>query len=180
MSTETKLVSLTDLDFVPYLNENGEINPELSGLIGVYAIFNKDRELLFVGYSRDVYSSLKQHLIRHPQSCYWFKLKTIDRPSRKVLEEIRQTWLKENNTNPEIDLRESASWTQPIDIKPMMSDEEKEKYAQCTELEQIKLLKKISRRIQANIEAQLESRQCKMSMRFNPKLKEQGLLDLKS
>ena len=55
----------------------------------------------------------------------------------------------------------------------------KETYKNSDELGKIKLLKTVSRRVQADIEETLKQRGNRMKIRFNPKLKEQGLLDLK-
>ena len=179
MNTNTELPTLASQPFLPYL-EDGAINEELQKKIGVYAIFNCDRQLQFVGYSRDIYLSLKQHLVRQPQSCYWIKLQTIDRPSRTVLEEIRASWIAENGTTPIGNDSAAAIWTQPIDAKPTMTEEEKAQYEKSEDIQKIKMLKQVARRVQADIEEQLKQRQVNMDIRFNPKLKEQGLLDLKS
>ena len=179
MSSQTELSTLADLEFLPYLDENGLINEDLTKKIGVYAIYNQDQELQFVGYSRDIYFSLKQHLVRQPQNCYWLKLQTIDRPSRSILEETRQAWISENGSIPAGNGVAEASWNQPIDAKTTMTEAEKAQYNQIEEIQQIKLLKKIARRVQADVEEQLKQRQVNIDIRFNPKLKEQGLLDLK-
>ena len=179
MSSQTELSTLADLEFLPYLDENGAINEDLTKKIGVYAIYNQDRELQFVGYSRDIYFSLKQHLVRQPQGCYWVKLQTIDRPSRAILEATRQAWISENEAIPVGNGAAEAIWNQPIDAKTTMTEAEKAQYNQLEEIQQIKLLKKVARRVQADIEEQLQQRQVNIDIRFNPKLKEQGLLDLK-
>ncbi len=58
MATQTEIISLTQLDYLPYLDDNGHISEEIHGKIGVYAIFNLEKSLEFVGYSRDLYLSL--------------------------------------------------------------------------------------------------------------------------
>ena len=179
MSTQTEISALNSLEYFPYLDDNGCISENLSGKIGVYAIFDPEKVLQFVGYSRDIYLSLKQHLVRQPQHCYWLKFQTIARPSRTVLEEMRQAWIKENGTLPPGNSTDEAKWTQPIDTKLAMTEAEKTEYQKGTELEQIKLLKKIARRVEEDIQGQLKVRGVQMDIRFNPKLKEQGLLDLK-
>jgi hypothetical protein len=179
MSTHTDISKLSSLEYIEYLDSNGLITEEFSGKIGVYAIFDRDRLLQFVGYSRDVYLSLKQHLIRQPNKCYWFKVQTIDRPSRTLLEEIRQAWIAENNSTPIGNSEEEVLWNQAIDVRPVMNESEKLQYEQSDELEKSKLLKKIARRIENDIQEQLKARGVTMEIRFNPKLKEQGLLDLK-
>lgn len=167
--------SLASLEYLPYLNEDGCIPEQLQGTIGVYAIFNSEKTLQYVGYSRDIYLSLKQHLVRQPQGCYWLKVQAIARPSRTALENIREAWLTEHKIPP----GSQKEWTEPIDAKSAMTAAEKADYQQSGELDQIKLLKKVARRVEAELNQQLESRGVKMELRFNPKLKEQGLLDLK-
>lgn len=139
----------------------------------------KNKQLNFIGYSRDIYASLKQHLVRQPNQCHWLKVEIITRPSRTILEEIKNNWTQENGDISINDESNQALWTQPIDAKVFMTEEEKETYQNSDELGQIKLLKKVSRRVQANIEKTLNQRGNKMEIRFNPKLKEKGLLDLK-
>jgi hypothetical protein len=182
MTTQTEISSLASLENVPYLDEIGTIiESPFSGKVGVYAIFDRDQALQFIGYSRDIYLSLKQHLMRQPQQCYWIKCQTIARPSRTILENIKDSWIAENGNIPAGNAADESKWTQPIDIKPLMTEEERSAYEKASgeELAQIKLLKKVARRVEAEILAQLESRGVKMELRFNPKLKETGFLDLK-
>ncbi|MDR9403158.1 MAG: GIY-YIG nuclease family protein [Halothece sp. Uz-M2-17] len=179
MTAQTELTALADLAFIPYLNENGEIDPNFEKKIGVYSIFNGEKNLQFVAYSRDIYTSLKQHLVRQPESCYWVKVKTIDRPRRSTLDEIKNAWIEENGTIPPGNRHQQSLWTDPIDAKLMMTDAEQQEYANADDIAQTKLLKNVARRVEAEIKETLKLRGVKMEMRFNPKLKEQGRLDLK-
>ncbi len=179
MTTQTETPTLSSLEYLAYLNQDGSITEELAGKIGVYAIFNRDKTLQYVGYSRDIYLSLKQHLVRQPQNCYWIKLQTINRPSRKILEIIKNAWIAENGVIPRGNSDAEVAWTQAIDAKQTMTEEEKAQYRQNDELGQIKMLKKIARRVEAEITKQLDERGVTIDFRFNPKLKEKGLLDLK-
>lgn len=179
MSIQTETPSLSSLEYMPYLDDTGCIDENIQGKIGVYAIFDQDQVMQYVGYSRDVYLSLKQHLIRQPNSCYWFKIETIARPSRKILEGIASAWISENGATPVGNDRAKAAWTEPIDANPAMTEEEKAQYDQNDELGQIKIRKNVARRVEADIQQQLSDRGVKMNIRFNPKLKEKGLLDLK-
>ena len=179
MTTQSEIPTLASLDYFAYLDENGSLSEDTQKKIGVYAIFDRERQLQFVGYSRDIYLSLKQHLIRKPEACYWLKIETIDRPSRSILEEIKQAWIAENGTTPPGNGEEEAIWTQPIDAKPTMTEDEKVQYQQSDELGQIKIYKKVARRVEETVKEQLKARGVNMDIRFNPKIKEQGLLDLK-
>ena len=60
-----------------------------------------------------------------------------------------------------------------------MTDAEREQYKKSDGIGQLKLIKNVARRVEAEILAQLQARGVKEEMRFNPKLKENGLLDLK-
>ena len=179
MTTETDIPSLASLEYIPYIDASGQLSEQFQSKVGVYAIFDQEKVVQFVGYSRDVDLSLKQHLVRQPQKCYWIKVQTIDRPSRTILESIRDAWTAENGSIPVGNGSEEAKWTQPIDAKVAMTADEQISYKSSDELTQSKLLKTIARRVEGQILAELESRGVQMQIRFNPKLKEKGLLDLK-
>jgi len=179
MSTQTETPALASLEYQPYLTKEGCINEDVAGKIGVYGIFDRDRTMVYVGYSRDVYLSLKQHLIRQPQHCHWLKIQTIDRPSRTILAEIASAWIAANGATPVGNDTEESLWTEAIDANPAMTEEEKAQYQQSEESKQIKIRKQVARRVEAQILKQLSDRGVVMEIRFNPKLKEKGLLDLK-
>ena len=180
MSSQTDTPTLSSLEFLPYINDRGQLPESLQGKIGVYAIFDQQQTLQYVGYSRDIYLSLKQHLVRQPQHCYGLKVQTIDRPSRTILEEIRTAWIGENGAVPVGNGADEGVWTQAIDAKVQMTPEEQASYAGAIdELTQMKILKQASRRVEADILAVLKARGVAVEVRFNPKLKEAGLLDLK-
>ncbi len=196
MTTETNISALATLEYVAYIDDNGQLPEQFQGKIGVYAIFDQEKVLQFVGYSRDVYLSLRQHLVRQPQKCYWVKVQTIERPSRTILENIENAWIAENGNVPSGNGENQETWTQPIDIKKIMTLEEQANYQKPTndeltqikiiknvarrdELTQIKIIKNVARRVETEILASLEARGLQTQIRFNPKLKEEGLLDLK-
>ncbi|MDF5728258.1 MAG: GIY-YIG nuclease family protein [Rhizonema sp. PD38] len=181
MTIETTFTSLESLDDISYIDDSGQLPEQLQSKIGVYAIFDRDKNLQFVGYSRDIYLSLRQHLVRQPQHCYWVKVQTIERPNRTILENIENAWITENGSVPSGNGDDKEKWTQPIDVKTLMTPEEQVNYENPVydEMTQIKILKNVARRVEAEILAMLETRGLKAQIRFNPKLKDNGLLDLK-
>lgn len=179
MSTETAIPSLASLEYIPFIDTKGQLPEQFQSRVGVYAIFDREQKLQYVGYSRDVDLSLKQHLVRQPQKCYWLKVQTTDRPSRAFLESIREAWIAESGAIPPGNSIEEAKWTQSIDAKGAMTPDEQTSFASGDEMTQSKLLKNVARRVEAQILADLESRGVQVQVRFNPKLKEKGLLDLK-
>jgi hypothetical protein len=107
------------------------------------------------------------------------KLQTIDRPSRTILEGIKQAWIDENGSIPPGNGEDESIWNDPIQVKPLMTPEEQDQYQKTDEIGQEKLLKQIARRVEEQIFAALKARGLQEEIRFNPKLKTSGLLDLK-
>ncbi|UBF24274.1 GIY-YIG nuclease family protein [Kovacikia minuta CCNUW1] len=172
--------ALSSLEFVPYIDDRGQLPIQFQGKVGVYAIFDQAQILQYIGYSRDIYLSLKQHLVRQPQACHWLKAETIDRPSRTILEEIRDAWIAENGSVPFGNDADEPKWNHAIDVKAVMTPEEQKSYeGAIDELAQTKILKQAARRVEAEVLEVLKSRGVQEEIRFNPKLKETGLLDLK-
>lgn len=179
MSSIADIPSLSNLDFLPYINDTGELPIELQNQIGIYAIFDRQKILQFVGYSRDIYLSLKQHLVRRPEDCYSIKVTTIDRPNRTFLTEVQSAWIAENGSIPVGNDKDSSIWLDPIDTNYAMTAAESASLADLDGVAQIKLLKQVARRVEGTILERLKQRGVQTEIRFNPKLKEQGLLDLK-
>lgn len=177
----SEIPALASLEFTPYIDESGQFPEQLHGKVGIYAIFDSHKILQFIGYSRDVFLSLRQHLVRQPDRCYWVKVKTVDRPNRTILESTRDAWIAENGSTPTGNSIDETKWTQPIDVKALMTPEEQADYSNPyhDEVAQTKILKNVARRVEAEILQQLRSRHVQAELRFNPKLKEEGLLDLK-
>lgn len=180
-NTEIQIPELSQLEYLPYINSAGKLPLSLQGKIGVYGIFDEVKKLLFIGYSRDVYQSIKVHLVRQPNSCYWLKVQTIEGPNRSILEGIKAAWINENGSLPIGNGTAEAKWNQPIDVKQEMTEAEKVQYQDplIDEVDKEKLLKNIARRVEANILEVLKTRGLQENIRFSPKLKASGILDLK-
>jgi len=170
------LPNLTDIDHTPFLTEAGEIDPSYEKVIGVYAIFDQGQKLQYVGYSRNLGVSLLQHLVRQPDHCHWLRIHTIDRPDRQLLTQIQNHWL--TGQSPPGNNEAQKLWTEPINVREHWNPEEAATVAQSEEGDKPKLLKKIARRLEAGVLEKLQARGVKQNIRFNPKLKEQGLLDI--
>jgi hypothetical protein len=179
MSSTSDLPSLGSLEFLPYINDAGELPEQLQNQIGIYAIFDQSQVLQFVGYSRDIYLSLKQHLVRQPEHCYWVKATTIDKPNRTFLEGVQSAWIAENGSMPTGNAEAKSVWLDPIPTNHAMTTAERDSFEDLDGLAQIKLLKQVARRVEETIFTKLQQRGVTTEIRFNPKLKDQGLLDLK-
>ncbi|MCS6959040.1 MAG: GIY-YIG nuclease family protein [Pseudanabaenaceae cyanobacterium SKYGB_i_bin29] len=123
--------SLASLPLYSYLKENGQIDEGLARKIGVYAIFNEAQDLVYVGVSRDIATSLKQHLVRLTDQCHFYKVWTAD------------------------------SWD---------AEDEVVKH---------RIIRGVARRMEEEIMQKLVQRGVKFEVKFHPKRREEGLLDLK-
>lgn len=177
----TTLPVLADQSEIPYINEQGLLPQQFEGAIGAYAIFDDTHQLVHTGYSRNVLLSLKQNLIRNPKACHVTKVATIERPSKRLLEDIINAWHEELGGSPYHADNLESTWTESIQLLPHMTAEDRQTYddPQLEHRAKVKLLKQTSRRIEADILAVLDAKGCKEDLRFNPKLKETGILDLK-
>jgi hypothetical protein len=176
--TSSEPPALDSLDYQAYLNAEGCVETTFDQKIGVYAIFDQTKTLEYVGYSRNVLLSLRQHLIRQPERCHWVKIQPIERPDRAYLEAVQRAWL---STASPTERLPTEAWVGPIRIPEHLTPDEQAALAQSPpdSLERQKLLKAAGRRLEGEILQQLAQRGVREEFRFHPKLKESGLLDLK-
>jgi len=178
---------LDDLEMISYLEDGTgmltSIIVEKGVKASVYAIYDSTSSLRFVGVSRNINQSLRMHLARQPSLTYSFKYHHISKPSRTLLESIRDSWIQ--NNSGEVDGNDNGEnqnlWEAALDVKPLMTEEDKAALAAGKEASKIKeesAMKRIARRYEDEKVAILTERGCKESMRFCPKLKTGGLLDL--
>lgn len=179
MDLPLPLPLLADLNLFAYIDSRGAIASNFSEKIGIYAIYDATETLRYIGYSRNFKKSLKQHLVRCPDQCHWLKIHTCDRPNRTLLEEIKTAWIEENGSIPSGNDADEALWTEPIDIKPGLTPEQTAELEAVEDMAKSKTLKQYARQIEANIKEKLEARGLTTELRFQPQLKEKGLLDLK-
>lgn len=184
-NVEGEVIPLSRLEFLPYLDEEGLITncSRADAKASVYAIFDNDKVLQYIGISRQVYMSMRLHFARTPSKCYYVKIQNINKPSRSLLELIRDKWIEENGSSPEgnDDGPHQNIWENPLDCKPLMTEEEIQKFEEAGPgPPKAKVLKNVARRLEANLENCYRERNCKERLRFDPKLKEKGLLDLKN
>ncbi len=80
-------------------------------IAGVYAVLNCDRQLQYVGYSRNVPLSLSGHVTQLGEdTCAFLRLKTFKFPKREEMEQLRDAWIAENESVPIGNREESDRW----------------------------------------------------------------------
>jgi len=165
--------ALADLPAQPYWR-HGDVDPSYHGQIGVYAILDSDRTVVYVGRSRDMGASLRLHGLRQPDRCVWVKSLTLAKPDGAYLQAVQQAWRTETGAgDPEI-------WEKPLDCRPLMTPTEETALAQAaTDGERAAVLKDVARRVEAEILARLASHGLTFPVRFDPKRKSEGILDVR-
>lgn len=190
MAADAPPPPLSSLPIYPFIDpDTGMIPyPDPSAKTGVYAIYGLEDKVLYLGKSRDVHNTLRMHLGRRPSHCFAYRSLPLSRPSRTALDTILAAWAAEvGSTPPGNDGGdEQARWEKPVDVRwpgsgVALTADEQEALDNCVlEADASKVLKKVCRRVEREVEAVLKARGSKEPMKWAPKLKEKGLLDVAS
>jgi len=176
---------LSDIPEIPYITAEGFVEDcsKAGAKATIYAIFDKEHALQYVGMSRSINPSLRLHLARMPSQCHYVKVAHVAAPNRAVLQKVQDDWVASSvDSVPGNDGGKCQNlWENALDCKTVWTDEdEKEIGAMDEGPDKKKALKNLARRFEAVIKAELEGRGIKEAFRFDPKLKDTGLLDLKN
>ena len=102
-------------------------------IAGVYAVLDCDRQLQYVGYSRNVPLSLRGHVTQMGENtCAFLRLKTFKFPKREEMEQLRDAWIAENGKVPSGNGVERDRWANTVGeaAKLVMSEVDREAYEQ--------------------------------------------------
>jgi len=181
---EGSVTPLADIEFTPFLDSDGLISDlsDAGAKASAYAIYDQDKNLQFIGVSRAIQPSLRLHLGRFPNECHFVRVQHISRPSRALLDGIRDHWLAAEGAVPPGHASEEAQalWEGPLNVIPLLTEEESAAVKEAPEGPQrIKAIKAAARRIAAGKKEALTARGMAEDMRFDPNLMAKGLLDLK-
>ncbi|KDP24429.1 hypothetical protein JCGZ_24993 [Jatropha curcas] len=88
--------SLTATELVPVPLTADEFSKKLPSESGVYAIFDKNDHLQFIGISRNIGASVLSHLKSVPELCSSVKVGVVDEPDRTTLTEAWKSWMEEH------------------------------------------------------------------------------------
>jgi hypothetical protein len=100
-------------------------------IAGVYAVFNGDRQLQYVGISRNVLLSLNGHISQVGEdACAFLRLTTFKFPKREDMEKLRDAWLEDAKTLPPGNDVDSRLWAGTVGeaAKLAMTPAEREAY----------------------------------------------------
>ncbi|KAI3676275.1 hypothetical protein L1987_85879 [Smallanthus sonchifolius] len=84
---------LSDSELVPVSPESDALFPPASG---VYAVYDKNGDMQFVGLSRNIQASILFHQKSVPELCGSVKVGVVDNPNRTALTEAWKSWMEEH------------------------------------------------------------------------------------
>jgi hypothetical protein len=104
---------------------------ENARVAGVYAVLNSGNETQYVGYSRNVLTSLKGHLAEHgSEVCAYVRVQAFKFPKREEMENLRDTWIAGLDVVPPGNTGMGGVWATTVGeiAKAAMSEQEQAAY----------------------------------------------------
>jgi hypothetical protein len=104
---------------------------ENARVAGVYAVLDTANRTQYVGYSRNVLTSLKGHLAEHGSDvCAGVRVQVFKFPKREEMESLRDSWIAELDEVPPGNTGEGGVWATTVGeiAQAAMSDVEKAAY----------------------------------------------------
>eukprot|EP00752_Nemacystus_decipiens_P012228 g10840.t1 len=181
---DAAVTPLADLEFIPFLDKDGKLTTvDTKGVkASVYAVYDESKTMRYIGVSRGIQQTLRLNLTRRPKETYYFKLQNIARPSRSLLEVIKESWIEENGSTPSgnADAASQALWENSFNTIPLHTEEDKAYIATMKDKgKEDRGIKVVARRFEEEIIEILEKRGSTEYFRFDAKLKSKGLLDVR-
>ncbi|XVE62058.1 hypothetical protein DITRI_Ditri06bG0088600 [Diplodiscus trichospermus] len=93
------LKNLSEVEPVSFPDTPDEFAAKLPSDAGVYAVFDQNNELQFIGISRNIAGSLFTHKKSVPELCGSVKVGVVNEPDRTALTQAWKSWMEEHIQN---------------------------------------------------------------------------------
>lgn len=117
-ATATTSQSLSSVELNPFINTQGLIQPLIpqGSEAAVFAVYNDRKQLQYVGFSKDLYNSLRTLLGRRPDKAFFYKATHLQTLDQKQMIDIRSAWFEECGGPPPGNklALERTAWQQPV------------------------------------------------------------------
>jgi hypothetical protein len=137
---------LADLDMVSIVNVQGYIQPEVpeGTQASVFAIYEQGKILQYIGFSRDLRSSLRTVFARRPDKAHFYRALHLPQLDQQEMIDIRTAWFDESGGPPPGNKlpKERTAWQSPPEA---LAISERGKQAAAEELAKQLLVKLRSR-----------------------------------
>ncbi|KAI7742105.1 hypothetical protein M8C21_023417 [Ambrosia artemisiifolia] len=87
---------LSESETVPVPPQSDAVSSLLPSVSGVYAVYDTNNDLQFVGLSRNIQASVLFHQKSVPELCASVKVGVVDNPDRTALTEAWKSWMEEH------------------------------------------------------------------------------------
>ncbi|KAF8065577.1 hypothetical protein HT031_003178 [Scenedesmus sp. PABB004] len=93
---------LSDLPIQAIVNQQGYVAPALApgGQAWVFAVYDEAQKLQFIGFSKDLTTSLRTVLGRRPDKAWFYKAAQLDSVDQEAMLALRQAWFDECGAPP--------------------------------------------------------------------------------
>ncbi|GAV73569.1 Glutaredoxin domain-containing protein [Cephalotus follicularis] len=90
------LNNLTETELVAVSSTSDELTTKMPSDSGVYAVYDKNDALQFIGISRNIAASVFAHLKTVPELCSSVKVGVVGEPDRAALTQAWKSWMEEH------------------------------------------------------------------------------------
>jgi hypothetical protein len=88
---------------------------ENARIAGVYAVLDANNQYQYIGYSRNVLTSLKGHLAEHGHEvCHYVRVQAFKFPKREEMESLRDRWIAELAVAPAGNMGLAGVWATTV------------------------------------------------------------------
>jgi len=110
---------LADIDLVPFISDKGRVMPHMLPRTAatVFAVFGEDKEVQYIGFSKDIRNTLRQLLARRPDQCHYVKTWDVQNLDQKRMMAARQAWIKEVGAPVGNGKAQADSWSTAPNLK---------------------------------------------------------------
>lgn len=96
LSIVSALKKLSEVDSIPLTPDSDDFSGKLRSDSGIYAVYDTNGELQFIGLSRNVASSVVAHRKKVPELCSSVKVGVVDKPDKESLTKAWKSWMEEH------------------------------------------------------------------------------------
>jgi hypothetical protein len=115
---ETSVTDLESLEMVTILDESGAVSPGIPECPAVFAMYDKDMAIQYIGFSSVLHKSIEKLFYRRPETAYYFKYLQLETVDQDAMVRIRNTWFDSLGGPPigNVNLVEKEAWQIPPQV----------------------------------------------------------------
>ncbi|KAK4742580.1 hypothetical protein SAY87_000581 [Trapa incisa] len=96
LAVSAALKNLSESDLVAVPTDPQEVTVNFPSESGVYAVYDNNNDLQFIGISRNIAASVSGHRNSLPELCHYVKVGVVEEPDRSALTQAWKSWMEEH------------------------------------------------------------------------------------